>query len=117
MGRRPVKERAEFRLRYPVLARPRLQLDVAGERLTGRVLDLSESAMLIELEGRVGFAVDDPLAGRCRLLQGKDFDFSGVCLRVSGHSAAVVFDRGSRVPINLLFEEQRTVRARFPEWR
>lgn len=112
-----MKERAEYRLRYPVLARPRVRLDAGEVALDARVIDLSESAMLVELPAGVRLAVDLALSGRCRLLQGRDLAFSALCLRATEFEAALLFDRGSRVPINVMFEEQRTVRARFPEWR
>lgn len=112
-----MKERAEYRLRYPLLARPAIRLRHGGYELSARVEDLSESGALCTVHPDHGITPGDRLWGRIDLVQRRVFEFAGHCLRVRGDEIAVVFDRDCRVPLPVIFEEQRSVRARFPEWR
>lgn len=112
-----MKERAEYRLRYPLLARPEIRLWCGERELTGRVADLSESGALCATAPTHGLSAGDRLRGRVDLVQRRAFQFAGQCLRVHGGELAIVFDPDRRVPLPVIFEEQRSVRARFPQWR
>lgn len=112
-----MKERAEYRLRYPLLARPAIRLSVGGRTLAARVQDWSESGALCEASAGHGIAAGARLTGLIELVQRRTFEFAGRCLRVRGEQFAIVFDPDRHVPLPLIFEEQRCVRARFPEWR
>ncbi len=111
-----MNQRAEYRLRYPLLVQPRVTLRCGEREFTSRVENLSESGALCSLPRNHGLLAGDPLRGRIELAQRRAFEFAGRCLRVEGREVAIVFDAGHRAPLALIFEEQRVVRRRFPEW-
>jgi len=52
-----------------------------------------------------------------RLAQRKDHRVEGSVLRVDELSAVVQFDDDFRVVLSSIFQEQRYLRSRFPDWR
>ena len=57
------------------------------------------------------------LSGRIWLAQGRVAEFRARVLRRQVRELALLFEPGSRIAIPVMFEEQRVVHARFPEWR
>lgn len=112
-----MRERAEYRLEYPLLGQPRVRVWVEPEEFGGRVLDLSESGARVELEAVSPWQADDRVRGRIWLAQGRTADFRARVLRRQLRELVLLFDQESRVAIPVIFEEQRVVHARFPEWR
>jgi hypothetical protein len=112
-----MRERAEYRLLYPLLGQPRVRLWAEPDECGGRVVDLSESGMRIELEVLSGWEADDRIRGQVWLAQGRVVEFRARVLRRKLRDLALQFEPGSRLSIPVMFEEQRVVHARFPEWR
>jgi hypothetical protein len=112
-----MRERAEYRLLYPLLGQPRVRLGVEPDEFGGRVIDVSEAGMRVELEAIPGWEVDDRIRGRVWLAQGRVVDFRARLMRRRLRELALRFDADSRLSIPVMFEEQRVVHARFPEWR
>jgi hypothetical protein len=112
-----MRERAEYRLRYPLLGQPVIRLRGADGEFAARVANLSESGALCDVPPGHGLSAGDHVSGCIDLMQQRTFEFAGRCLRVQARAVAIGFDADRRVPITVIFEEQRTVRARFPEWR
>jgi hypothetical protein len=107
--------RAEYRIVYPIVARPRLRI---GDTSIP-VIDCSEGGLRLELAASVASlaAADGRLGGRLRLAQGVELEVTGRVLRTDDASFAILLDESSRIPLNVIFEEQRHLRSRFPEWR
>lgn len=112
-----MRERAEYRLRYPLPAQPAVRLRFGGREIAGRVEDLSESGALCSVAFGHGVVPGDRLSGQIALAQRRPFEFAGQCLRVQHDRIAISFDNARRVPLAVIFAEQRSVRARFPDWR
>lgn len=109
-----MEQRSEFRIVYPLPARPVVML---GAR-RGSVLDLSERGMRVDhrhLEPPL--ALGERVAGVLRLAQRRDHRIEGSVLRVDDQSAVVQFDAPFRIDLSLIFQEQRYLRSRFPDWR
>ncbi len=106
-------ERAEFRICYPLMGRPRFR--AGKQQIT--VLDLSASALRLDAQGwesrpRPG----DRVSGEFRLAQGVDHVVRGCCQRVSDAEVVVLFDAAAHVPMTVIFAEQRCLRSLFPDW-
>jgi len=112
-----MRERAEYRLQYPLLGQPRARLWADPDEFGGRVLDLSESGARVELEAVPPWQADDRVRGRIWLAQGRVAEFRARVLRRQVRELALMFETESRIAIPVMFEEQRVVHARFPEWR
>ena len=108
-------ERQTFRIVYPLSARARLL--VAGRELP--VIDCSENGLRLEIAGTADDLVDADglLRGRLELAQGASVEIVGKPLRVEQASLALLLEEQSRIPIALIYQEQRHLRARYPEWR
>ena len=112
-----MRERAEYRLQYPLLGQPRARLWADPDEFGGRVLDLSEAGARIELDAVSPWQVDDRVRVRIWLAQGRVAELRARVLRRQVRELALLFEPGSRIAIPVMFEEQRVVHARFPEWR
>jgi hypothetical protein len=98
-----MEQRSEFRIVYPLPARP--VATVGGRRFT--TLDVSERALRLDLR-RVEppLVAGERIAGSVRL-----------ALRVDGLAAVVLIDDPFRIDTSVIFQEQRYLRSRFPNWR
>jgi hypothetical protein len=112
-----MSERAEYRLQYPLLGQPRVRMWAEPDEFGGRVLDLSESGARVELEVVSPWQADDCVRGRIWLAQGRVVEFRARVLRLQVRELVLLFERESRIAIPVMFEEQRVVHARFPDWR
>ncbi len=109
-----MEQRSEFRIVYPLPARPVVTL---GTRRAS-VLDLSERGMRVDQRSLESpLAVGERVVGVLRLAQRKDHRVEGSVLRVDELSAVVQFDDDFRVVLSSIFQEQRYLRSRFPDWR
>lgn len=107
--------RSEYRIVYPIAARA--QLRVGGTRIA--VIDCSERGLRLELAASPDALADasGQISGRLRLAQGVDVEVTGHVLRTDDASFAIQLTEPSRIPLPLIYEEQRHLRARFPEWK
>ena len=105
--------RAVYRIQYPLMGRPQLRLP---ERVL-QVLDASEFGLRVEL-GAPPFdiAPGATLEGKLRLAQGVECSIRGSCVRVGEDDFAIVFAVDARLRLPVIFEEQRFLRAKFPDW-
>lgn len=109
-----MEQRSEFRIVYPLPARPVVML---GTR-RARVLDLSERGMRLDQRGlEPPVAVGERVEGVLRLAHRSDHRFEGSVLRSDELAAVVQFDEAFRVGLSSIFQEQRYLRSRFPDWR
>ncbi len=109
-----MQQRSEFRIVYPLPARP---VALVGDREFS-VLDCSEHALRFDLRRHR----DPPesgarVAGRVRLAQGFEHAFDGLVRRSDERSAVVLLDEPSRIDLAVIFQEQRYLRSKFPNWR
>jgi PilZ domain len=108
------QQRSEFRIVYPLPARPVAQV---GDR-EFRVLDASEHALRFDLRRHaIPVMAGERIAGRVRLAQGADHAFEGSVLRIDERSAVILLDEVSRIDLSVIFREQRYLRSKFPNWR
>ena len=109
-----MEQRAEFRIVYPLPARPTA---VFGNRRFS-TLDLSEHALRLDMR-RVAepLRAGERVAGRIKLAQRVEHAFEGEVLRVDEKSAVIALDEPHRVDLSVIFQEQRYLRSKFPNWR
>jgi hypothetical protein len=109
-----MEQRSEFRIVYPLPARP---LATLGRRQFS-TLDVSEQALRLD-QRRVEspLVAGERVAGSLRLAQRVDHGFEGVVLRADAQSAVVRLDDPFRIDLSIIFQEQRFLRSRFPNWR
>ena len=108
------QQRSEFRIVYPLPARPVAYL----EDREFPVLDVSEHALRFNLR-RHGqpLVTGETVRGHFVLAQGKDHRFDGVVLRADERFAVIRLAEPSRIDLSVMFREQRHLRSRFPNWR
>jgi hypothetical protein len=106
--------RAEYRIVYPILARPIVTMD--GFRFV--VLNCSERGIRISQRALPEAPVPGSVvSGELALAQGEVRTFSGRLLRLDPDSWVIELDAESRIPLPLIYQEQRYLRSRFPDWR
>jgi hypothetical protein len=105
------QERAHFRVKYPIDARPRLIVE-------GRVydvIDCSEGGVLYFIkEGPIpekGSAV----RGRIRFKRGEEVEIAGEVVRVQNELVAWRLTE-ARIPLATIIAEQRYLRAHYPQF-
>lgn len=108
------QQRSEFRIVYPLPARP---VAFIGHREFS-VLDCSEHALRLDLRRHP----DPPgpatrVAGAVRLAQGFEHAFEGLMQRTDERSAVLLLDEPFRIDLSVIFQEQRYLRSKFPNWR
>lgn len=102
-------DRRHYRLRFPLRERPRLLLD-AGER---EVVDCSEGGLRYRAARGEAPAPGTPLSGRVRFRRGREVEIVGEVVRVMRGEVAVRFTAAG-IPMAVMFDEQRFLRARYP---
>ncbi|MCU0758615.1 MAG: hypothetical protein MUF07_05375 [Steroidobacteraceae bacterium] len=109
-----MEQRSEYRIVYPLPARP---LAMIGRRPFS-TLDVSEQALRVD-QRRVEspLVAGERVAGMLRLAQRLDHPFEGVVQRAGARSAVVRLDAAFRIDLPVIFQEQRCLRSRFPDWR
>jgi len=108
------QQRSEFRIVYPLPARPVAYL----EDREFSVLEASEHALRLDLRRhRQPVVAGERIQGRVRLAQGVDHGFVGSALRTDARSAVIVLDEPFRIDLSVIFREQRHLRSQFPNWR
>lgn len=108
-------ERIAFRIVYPLAKRPRLFAPDPHGAI--EVLDVAERGLRLVRPASLEPVDGMPFAGRLTLLHGPSFAVSGHCLRITARDFALRLDEPSAIPVPAIFEEQRWLRARFPDWR
>lgn len=109
-----MEQRSEFRIVYPLPVRP--SATIGGRRFT--TLDLSERALRLDLRrAEPPLVPGERVVGTVLLAQRIEHAFEGVVSRVDGQAAVVLLDDRFRVDTSVIFQEQRFLRARFPNWR
>jgi hypothetical protein len=107
-------QRSEFRIVYPLLARPVARV---GDREFS-VLDISERGLRFDLRRHPDpVAAGDHVVGRLPLAHGVEHAFEGQVVRTDERSAGILLDEPLRIDVLLIFREQRHLRSKFPNWR
>ncbi len=105
------QKREHFRLRYPLLARPRLRM----ADLTGSITELSERGMRLSLAKLTALTADTPVVGSLKMACGTLCDIRGTVIRVDGDEIIVSLSEGPSYKD--MITEQRHIAQRFPNWR
>lgn len=110
----PEQQREEFRIVYPLPARPVASI---GDR-EYTLLDVSEHALRLNLRRHLApLQPGERVAGRVRLAQGVEHVFVGLVTRTDGKAAVVLLDETARIDLAVIFREQRFLRSQYPNWR
>ena len=99
-------EREHYRIMYPTAARPRL----LGDGLDRQVIDLCEQGLRYRPAEGESRAVGDEVNGVVHFRRGEEMRVLGTVVRVGEHEVALRLSVG--VPLRLVLEEQRYLRAR-----
>lgn len=105
-------ERSEYRIVYPLIARPRLT-SAAGSY---EVADVSEHGARL-LSKNAKLPCGTRVSGVLKLAQGRKIDLDGAVVRDFADGFAVTFDDKSRIPLRWIIAEQQFLRERYPDWR
>ncbi|MCC6170999.1 MAG: PilZ domain-containing protein [Gammaproteobacteria bacterium] len=109
-----MQQRSEFRIVYPLPARP--VATIADRRFSA--LDVSEHAMRLDQRHVPRpLVAGERVAGRICLAQQVEHAFEGCVLRLESNAAVVLLDERFRIDLSVIFQEQRYLRSRFPDWR
>lgn len=113
-SRLPLEQRSEFRIVYPLPARPQARIGTSDYS----VLDLSERALRLDTRRAASpLVAGERVAGKVVLAHRATHAFEGRVLRSDEQSVVVVVDDGCRIDLALIFREQRHLRSKFPDWR
>ncbi len=108
------ESRSEFRIVYPILGRPAAKI---GEHVFA-VLDCSERGLRVEPPRLLAAPLPGTaLAGEVQLAQGLAWPFTGQLKRVAADSWVIELDAASRIPLRVIYQEQRQLRSTFLDWR
>jgi hypothetical protein len=117
-------QRAHFRILYPIQGRPRLILpaeaepdehaETEPEAVEFEVIDCSERGVRFRPQTAPP-AVGTEISGRVRFRSGAEVAVEGVVIRIQAGEVAVHLDRRP-IPLGVIYDEQRFLRARFPLW-
>ncbi len=108
------ESRSEFRIVYPILGRPSATI---GEHVFA-VLDCSERGLRVEPPRLIAPPLAGTrIAGEVQLVQGMPWPFTGQLRRVGTESWVIELDAGCRIPLRVIYQEQRQLRSMFLDWR
>jgi hypothetical protein len=102
-------ERALYRVQFPVTERPRL---ITGDR-AHEVLDCSEVGIRYRAPSSWEAEVGTPVRGLVRFRRGAEVNVQGFIVRVEDQVIAVRLTEGG-IPLAVMLDEQRYLRARYP---
>lgn len=103
--------RAHFRVAYPLAERPRLILDEAVHQ----ILDCSESGFRYYAGAFDAPQVGTALVGRVRFRRGAQLEVRGRVVWTSRGQVAVALT-DTRIPLSIIYDEQRYLRKHYPMW-
>jgi len=107
-------QRSEYRIVYPLPARPQVRIGADDYP----AFDVSERALRLDTRRAAGSLVaGQRVAGWVVLAHRARHEFAGEVLRVDEQSAVVMLDQDRRIALALIFQEQRHLRSKFPDWR
>lgn len=106
-------ERSEFRVVYPLAARPRLT--VAGQIFP--VVDVSEHGARVLDDAATDMQLGARMEGTIALAHGPATAVRGVIVRRFADGFAIAFDEDAHILMAHIIGEQRHLRAHFPAWR
>lgn len=105
-------DRAFYRLRYPVAARPEFRAERDARTLP--VIDCSEGGFRFRTPADAPLpALGEPATGEIRFRSGRSARVAGVVVRVQDEEVAVQLTAQS-IPFAVVLQEQQFVRRRFP---
>jgi hypothetical protein len=117
-------QRAHFRILYPVQGRPRLILQADAEQdedaesepevVELEVIDCSERGVRFRPQTAPP-AVGTEIRGQVRFRSGVEVAVEGMVIRIQAGDVAVHLNRRP-IPLGVIYDEQRFLRARFPLW-
>ena len=103
--------RAYFRVGYPLAERPRLVLPDAVHQ----VLDCSEAGFRYHTGGFEAPEIGTDIEGRLRFRRGAQIKVRGRVVWTSRGQIAVALT-DSRIPLSIIYDEQRYLRKHYPMW-
>ncbi len=103
--------RAYFRVSYPLQERPSLILDDAIHQ----VLDCSEGGFRYHSGDFPAPEVGSPIEGRLRFRRGMQVSVTGRVVWADRGQVAVELVQ-SRIPLSIIYDEQRYLRKHYPMW-
>jgi hypothetical protein len=107
-------QRAHFRIPYPMQARPRVV--VPGEQeVQHEVIDLCERGIRFAATREQMPRVGSEFRARIVFPRGVEVSVEGEVIRLQDGQVAVHLTRQG-VPLGVIYDEQRFLRARFPVW-
>ena len=106
-------ERSEFRIVFPLLGQATFTVD---DRIY-KVIDCSEHGLRIATRGDSQIVAGCSLSGKLALLCGQVVALRAVAVRVNADSAALHLPEKGQIALAAIVEEQRYLRAHFPDWR
>ena len=109
-----MQERSEFRIVYPLPARP--IVTIGAHRF--RALDISEQALRLDQRDVTRtLSVGERVAGQICLAQQVEHPFEGQVRRLDAQVAVVLLDDSFRIGLAVIYREQRHLHAHYPDWR
>jgi hypothetical protein len=106
-------ERSEYRIVYPVTARP--AMIVADQRFA--VVDASEHGVRLVDSPGSAHSLGEHLSGTLELAHGPVVQIHGTIVRRFADGFALAFDEDSHIILPRIIGEQRYLRELFPDWR
>ena len=103
--------RAYFRVGYPLAERPRL---ILGDAIH-QVLDCSEGGFRFHSAGFPALEVGSTIEGRIRFRRGAQVTVQGRVVWTQKGQVAVILTE-SRIPLSIIYDEQRYLRKHYPMW-
>ncbi len=106
-------QRKFFRLDYPPIDRPRLEVKPYKKHFL--VLDLSEEGMRFQYQGDFDMEEGELIKGRVHFSSGKNCEIEGKILRLYPDKkwCALILTKG--IPLSLMMEENRLLIARYKQ--
>ncbi len=105
------RERAHYRIQYPVRDRPHFLVD--GREY--EVLNCSEMGVCYLAPGEAPVEPGDIVHGHLRFSSGDQVEIEGVVVRVQDDTIALHLS-GMPIPFIVILNEQRYLRQKYPMW-
>ncbi|MBI3791255.1 MAG: PilZ domain-containing protein [Gemmatimonadetes bacterium] len=112
MSDRGAERRAHYRIVYPPMVQPRLEL--VGVRDAARVLDVSESGLRFQPGDGTFPAMGEIVTGRLRFHQRRQVDIAGEVVRIGARDVGVDLVSPG-IPLAVIFSEQRHLMRLYPD--
>lgn len=109
----PENRRDFYRINFPAEERPHVLLDASGSiRVVGEVLECSERGLRFTSPTRWLHGTSVPISGEIVFSRGARARVAGSVIRVQGDEVAIFLGR-TAIPLAIILDEQRHLRARY----